>query len=154
MTLSVTGDVTFTMDNKNKYVAYVDPKKRCLSINKLSSLSSVSSNPDIIAREINTALDDNSDHSLLTTAVISDDLKVFKIYRAKVVNKNGKQKIKLSLNEELNANGNYAKETVQEIEDKTVHKDVSKLRYLDFVGGIGDITYTISTKLNLKNNSS
>lgn len=125
MTLSVTGDVTFTMDNKNKYVAYVDPKKRCLSINQLSSLSSVSSNPDIIAREINMALDDNSDHSLLTTAVISDDLKVFKIYRAKVVNKGGKEMIKLLLsNKELNANGNYAKETVQEIEDKTVHKDV------------------------------
>ena len=33
---------------------------------------------------------------------------------------------------------------------KTVHKDVSKLRYLDFGGGIGDITYTIATKLNLK----
>lgn len=125
MTLSVTGDVTFTMDKKNKYVAYVDPTKRCLSIDKLSSLSSVSSNCDSIAREINMALVDNSDHSLLTTAVISDHLKVFKIYGAKVVNKNGKQKIKLSLNEELNTNGNYAKETVQEIEDKTEHKDIA-----------------------------
>lgn len=125
ITLSVTGDVSFTVNNKNKYFAYVDPTKRCLSINKLSSLSSVSSNPDIIVREINTALGDSSDQSLLTTAVISDELKVFKIYRAKVVTKGGKQMIKLSLsNKELNANGNYAEETLQEIKDKTVYKDV------------------------------
>lgn len=146
ITLSVTGDVSFTVDNKNKYFAYVDPTKRCLSINNLSSLSSVSSNPDIIVREINTALGDSSDQSLLTTAVISDELKVFKIYRAKVVTKGGKQMIKLSLsNKELNANGNYAEETLQEIKDKTVYKDVVfTMLNVNFPVSISSISSTIN----------
>ena len=119
--ITATGNITFTKDKNDEYVAYLDPTKRCVttrqSIYSQQRLSSVSSKARNVAREIMYAIDNSYSKSLCATVVLSSGVKVLKIESVAVVKRGGKKVVKLFIStNDLYGSDNYTQEVVGEID--------------------------------------
>ena len=119
--ITATGNITFTKDKNDEYVAYLDPTKRCVttrqSIYSQQRLSSVSSKARNVAREIMYAIDNSYSKRLCATVVLSSGVKVLKIESVAVVKRGGKKVVKLFIStNDLYGSDNYTQEVVGEID--------------------------------------
>lgn len=122
VSIVTTGNITFTKDKNDEYVAYLEPTKRCVttrqSIYSQQRLSSVSSKARNVAREIMYAIDNSYNKSLCATVVLSSGVKVLKIESVAVVKRGGKKVVKLFIStNDLYGSDNYTQEVVGEIDN-------------------------------------